>query len=85
MRLWKVRGQEWTAPAPWHLWLPPPLAPHEDAGPSDCQGAGVTIQTQGGRQIWRCVHVQYCIIMATKLPVISLLKPLCFLSTKTDA
>lgn len=59
MRLWGMRGREWAAPAPWHDRLPLPLPPLEHAGPTDRQGAGVAVQTQGVRQVWRCVHVQY--------------------------
>lgn len=59
MRLLGVRGQEWAAPALWHIWLPLLLPPHEHAGPTDRQGAGVAVQTQGSGQIWRCVYVRY--------------------------
>lgn len=54
-----MRGQEWAAPALWHVQPPPPLPPHEHAGPTDRQGAGVAVQTQGSGQIWRCVPVVY--------------------------
>lgn len=53
MRLLGVRGLERAASALRHVRLPP----REHAGPTDRQGAGVAVQTQG--QIWRCVHVQY--------------------------
>lgn len=62
MRLWRVRGQQWDTPALCHVWLPPSsllLSPGEHAGPSDRQGAGVAVQTQGSGKIWRCVHLQY--------------------------
>lgn len=57
MRLRGLRGQEWAAPALWHVQPPPPLPPREHAGPTDRQGAGVAVQTQGSGQIWRCVPV----------------------------
>lgn len=59
MRLRGLRGQEWAAPALWHVQPPPPLPPREHAGPTDRQGAGVAVQTQGSGQIWRCVPVVY--------------------------
>lgn len=59
MRLWRVRGQEWATPALCRVRLPLPLPPCEHAGPTDRQGAGVAVQTQGSGQIWRCVHVRY--------------------------
>ncbi|KAK1906318.1 USP6 N-terminal-like protein [Dissostichus eleginoides] len=56
MRLWRVRGQQWDTPALCHVWLDPSsllLSPGEHAGPSDRQGAGVAVQTQGSGKIWR--------------------------------
>lgn len=59
MRLRGLRGQEWAASALWHVQLPLPLPSREHAGPTDRQGAGVAVQTQGSGQIRRCVPVAY--------------------------
>lgn len=53
MGFFGVRGQERAATVPWRLRLPR-LCEH--AGPTDRQGAGVAVQTQGSGQIRRCVR-----------------------------
>lgn len=49
MKLWEVRGRQQSAPALQLIHLPP----RDHAGPTDRQGAGVAVQTQG--QVRRCV------------------------------
>lgn len=52
MRFWAVGA----ATAMWRPRPPAPPPPVEHAGPTDRQGAGVAVQTQGCRQIWRLVR-----------------------------